>query len=127
MRELIAYWREDFDWRAAEARVNAFPQFLARVGDIDVHFIRVEGKGPSPKPLLLCHGWPGSVYEFLDIIPRLTDPAAFGGDPADAVTVIAPSLPGYGLSFQPSQRRFGLEEMASTLASLMQPLQKVLN
>lgn len=86
---------------------------------IDLHFIRAEGKGPNPLPLLMVHGWPGSVLEFLDIIPRLTDPARFGGDPADAVTVIAPSLPGYTLSFRPGQPRFGVEEMAATLARLM--------
>ena len=122
MLELIAYWRDGFDWCAAEARLNAFPQFKTRVDDLDVHFLRIEGKGLAPKPLLLCHGWPGSVYEFLEIIPRLTDPAAFGGDPADAVTVVAPSLSGYGLSFLPGQRRSGVEDMANTLAALMEAL-----
>ena len=73
---------------------------------IDLHFLHVPGKGPDPCPLLLSHGWPGSVFEFLEIIPRLTDPARFGGDPADAFTVVAPSLPGYGLSFAPGQPRF---------------------
>jgi microsomal epoxide hydrolase len=70
-------------------------------------------------PLLLLHGWPGSVFEFLDIIPRLTDPARFGGDARDAFTVVAPSLPGYGPSFQPGQKRFGIPEMADCVASLM--------
>jgi pimeloyl-ACP methyl ester carboxylesterase len=87
-----------------------------------VHFLHVPGKGPLPCPLLLLHGWPGSVFEFLDIIPRLTDPARFGGDPADAFTVVAPSLPGYGLSFAPGQKRFGIEEIADCVASLMQRL-----
>ncbi|MEJ1161722.1 epoxide hydrolase family protein [Prosthecomicrobium sp. N25] len=119
MQRLTAYWRDGFDWRAAEARLNALPQFRVRLDGFDQHFIRVEGQGPSPVPLLLVHGWPGSVLEFLDIIPRLTDPGRFGGDPADAVTVIAPSLPGYTLSFQPGQARFGVEEMAGTLARLM--------
>ena len=77
------------------------------------------GRGPSPCPLLLLHGWPGSVFEFLDIIPRLTDPARFGGNSADAFTVVAPSLPGYGLSFAPGQRRFGVEEIADCVAALM--------
>ena len=76
-------------------------------------------RGPNPCPLLLSHGWPGSVFEFLDLIPRLTDPARFGGDPADAFTVVAPSLPGYGLSFAPGQTRFGIEEIADCLAELM--------
>ena len=119
MEELVAYWRTHFSWRAQEARLNAFPQFKVALHGIDVHFLRVEGKGPAPCPLLLSHGWPGSVFEFLDIIPRLTDPARFGADPADAFTVIAPSLPGYGLSFTPGQRRFSVEMMADCLAELM--------
>jgi microsomal epoxide hydrolase len=119
MEGLVTHWRREFDWRAAEARLNAFPQFTVPIDGIDLHFIRAEGKGPDPLPLLLVHGWPGSVLEFLDLIPRLTDPARFGGDPADAVTVIAPSLPGYTLSFRPGQPRFGVEEMAATLTRLM--------
>jgi microsomal epoxide hydrolase len=86
---------------------------------IDLHFLHVEGRGPRPFPLLLSHGWPGSVFEFLDIIPRLADPARFGGDPADAFTVVAPSLPGYGLSFKPGQLRLGPEAMADCFAELM--------
>jgi pimeloyl-ACP methyl ester carboxylesterase len=119
MRGLVAYWRTQFDWRAQEARLNAFPQYAVPLHDIDLHFLHVPGKGPKPTPLLLMHGWPGSVFEFLDIIPRLADPAAFGGDPADAFTVVAPSLPGYGLSFRPGQRRFGVPEIADCLADLM--------
>ena len=120
--DLVDYWRDGFDWRAQEARLNAFPQYKVALHDIDLHFLHVPGKGPNPTPLLLMHGWPGSVFEFLDIIPRLTDPAAFGGDPADAFTVVAPSLPGYGLSFRPGQKRFGVEEIADCLAELMTAL-----
>ena len=120
IRDLVEYWRTRFDWRAQEARLNAFPQYRAALSDIDLHFLHVPGRGPSPCPLLLLHGWPGSVLEFLEIIPRLTDPARFGGDPADAFTVVAPSLPGYGLSFKPGQRRFGVEEIADCVAALMQ-------
>ncbi len=116
---LIEYWRNGFDWRAQEARLNAFPQYKVPLHDIDVHFLHVPGKGPKPLPLLLMHGWPGSVFEFIDMIPRLTDPASFGGDPADAFTVVAPSLPGYGLSFRPGQKRFGIEEIADCLTDLM--------
>jgi pimeloyl-ACP methyl ester carboxylesterase len=119
MRDLVAYWRETFDWRAQEARLNAFPQFKVPLHDIDLHYLHVPGNGPDPKPLLLLHGWPGSVFEFLDIIPRLTDPARFGGDAGDAFTVIAPSLPGYGLSFRPDQKRFGVADMADCFADLM--------
>ena len=89
------------------------------LADITLHFVHEPGQGPDPMPLLLAHGWPGSVLEFLEIIPRLTDPARFGGDPADAFTVVAPSLPGYTLSFRPGQPRFGVEEIAETVARLM--------
>src|ERR1700709_848911 len=119
MRTLVPYWKDQFDWRAQEAALNAFPQFKVRMPGVDLHYLHVPGNGPSPIPLLLMHGWPGSVFEFLDIIPRLTDPARFGGDPADAFTVIAPSLPGYGLSFSPGQPRFSVEAMADCFASLM--------
>lgn len=119
VRDLTTYWRNGFNWRAQEAALNAFPQCKVPLHDIDVHFLHVQGKGPNPLPLLLMHGWPGSVFEFLDIIPRLTDPAAFGGDPADAFTVVAPSLPGYGLSFRPGQKRFGIPGIADCLADLM--------
>ncbi len=119
LRDLVEYWRERFDWRAAEARLNAFPQFKVPLHDIDLHYLHVPGNGPAPYPLLLLHGWPGSVFEFLDVIPRLTDPARYGADPADAFTVVAPSLPGYGASFRPGQRRFGAEEIADCVADLM--------
>jgi len=119
LRDLVRYWEHSFDWRAAEARLNGFPQFKVPLAGIDLHFLHVPGKGPAPVPLLLSHGWPGSVFEFLELIPRLTDPARFGGDPADAFTVVAPSLPGYGLSFQPGQPRFGLEQIADCFAELM--------
>ncbi len=119
LRQLVEYWRTDFDWRTQEARLNAFPQYKAALHDINLHFLHVPGNGPNPCPLLLMHGWPGSVFEFLDIIPRLTDPARFGGDAADAFAVVAPSLPGYGLSFRPGQKRFGIEEIADCMADLM--------
>jgi pimeloyl-ACP methyl ester carboxylesterase len=119
MRGLVEYWRTGFDWRAQEAALNAFPQFTVPLHDIDVHFLHVPGVGPNPMPLLLSHGWPGSVFEFLEMIPRLTDPARFGGDARDAFTVVAPSLPGYGLSFRPGQKRFGVPEMADCFAALM--------
>jgi len=119
MRTLADYWRDRFDWRAQEARLNAFRQYTAPVGGIDLHFILEEGKGPDPVPLLLSHGWPGSVFEFVELIPMLTDPARHGGDPADAFTVVAPSLPGYTLSFRPGQERFGVERIAELYVHLM--------
>jgi pimeloyl-ACP methyl ester carboxylesterase len=120
LRHLVEYWHGTFDWRAEEARLSAFPQYKVPLFGIDLHFLHVPGKGPAPYPLLLLHGWPGSVFEFLELIPRLTDPARFGGDPADAFTVVAPSLPGYGLSFKPGQPRLGVEEIADCVAELMQ-------
>ncbi len=119
MRSLVDHWHDDFDWRAQEARLNSFPQYKIHLHGIDLHFLHVPGRGPRPHPLLLSHGWPGSVFEFLELVPRLTDPERFGGDPADAFTVIAPSLPGYGLSFTPGQPRFGIEAIADCFAELM--------
>ena len=119
MRGLIGYWKDSFDWRAQEAALNAYPQFKVKLHDIDVHYPHVPGQGPSPMPLLLMHGWPGSVFEFIDIIPRLTDPARFGGDPSEAFTVVAPSRPGFGLSFTPGQGRFNVAAIAACLSDLM--------
>jgi microsomal epoxide hydrolase len=119
LQRLVDYWREGFDWRAQEAKLNELGQFKVPLSGIEVHFIHEEGRGPAPLPLLLSHGWPGSVVEFHKLIPMLCDPARFGGDPADAFTVVAPSLPGYTLSFKPGQKRFGVEEIAATLAALM--------
>lgn len=119
LRELVTYWRDGFDWRREEAALNAFPQFRVELDGIPLHYLHVPGKGPDPIPLLLLHGWPGSVLEFLDILPLLTDPAAHGAPDAPSFTVIAPSLPGFTLSFAPDQKRFSCEEMAATIARLM--------
>ena len=119
MRELTAYWLHEFDWRAQEARLNASPMFSVPLAGIDLRYLHVQGVGPLPMPLLLSHGWPGSVFEFTELIPRLADPARFGGDPSDAFTVVAPSLPGYGLSFAPGQPRFSVEQIADVFATLM--------
>ena len=119
MKGLVEYWRERFDWRAQEAKLNAFRQFTVPLAGIGLHFIHELGNGPNPAPLLLSHGWPGSVFEFHKIIPMLTDPARFGGDASDAFTVVAPSLPGYTFSFRPGQARFSVEQMADAFAELM--------
>lgn len=119
LRDLLAHWQNGFDWRAHEAALNALPQFRVPLHGIDLHVLHVPGEGPAPLPLLLSHGWPGSVFEFLDLIPRLTQPSRFGGDAADAFTVVAPSLPGYGLSFAPGQQRFSIEAITECLAELM--------
>jgi len=109
MKALAEYWRAGFDWRQWEARLNGFPQFTVPVGGIDLHFIHAPGRGPNPMPLLISHGWPGSVFEFHKLIPQLTE----------HFTVVAPSLPGYGLSFKPGQRRFSIGDIADLYAGLM--------
>lgn len=97
-RELVEYWRTDYDWRTHEARINTFPQFTTEIDGHDVHFLHVRSPEQGAMPLILTHGWPGSIVEFLDVIGPLTDPAAHGGDPADAFDVVVPTIPGYGLS-----------------------------
>ncbi|HTP99900.1 MAG TPA: epoxide hydrolase [Casimicrobiaceae bacterium] len=119
MRDMVEHWRDRYDWRSTEAALNAWPQFVAPIDGIDVHFLHIEGRGPDPMPLLLSHGWPGSVLEFMKLIPRLTDPASHGGDAADAFTVVVPSLPGYTLSFRPGQKRLGLAQIGAMFHDLM--------
>jgi len=101
LRELVGYWGDTYDWRAEEARLNSFDQFTTGIDGQRIHFIHARSAHADAVPLLLTHGWPGSVVEFLDVIPRLTDPESFGGDAADAFHVVAPSLPGYGFSEPP--------------------------
>ncbi len=98
LRDLVRTWREDYDWRAQEARLNTFDHFRTTVDGQTIHFVHARSPHTDALPLLLTHGWPGSIVEFLDVIPRLTDPPAWGGDTADAFHVVAPSLPGYGFS-----------------------------
>lgn len=119
MRALAEYWTEKFDWRKAEANLNRYPQFLARVGDYDIHFYRVKGRGPRPMPLILTHGWPGSVFEFLEAIGPLSDPASFGGSADDAFDVVVPSLPGYGFSSKPNGKPIGRPTTAALWNRLM--------
>ena len=119
LKSLVEYWRDRYDWRKHEAEFNRFKQYKVGLAGINVHYIREEGKGPKPMPLLISHGWPGSVHEFHKLIPMLTDPVRFGGDAADAFTVVAPSLPGYTFSFAPNQQRFSVEQIAEVFAELM--------
>lgn len=98
LKELCAYWEKEFDWRAAEKEMNTFSHFRTTIEGIPIHFIHERGKGPNPKPLILSHGWPWTFWDLKKVIRRLSDPAAFGGDPADAFDVIVPSLPGFGFS-----------------------------
>jgi epoxide hydrolase len=107
MKTLAEYWTTRFDWPEAEANLNRYPQFLARVDDYDIHFYHVKGRGPKPVPVILTHGWPGSVFEFLEAIGPLTDPARFGGSPDDAFDVVVPSVPGFGFSSKPVGKPIG--------------------
>ena len=118
MKELAEYWVKDYDWRKHEKVINSFPQFKAEVNGIDMHFIHEIGSGSSPTPLLITHGWPGSVAEFLDIIEPLAHPERFGGNIEDAFTVISPSLPGFGFSGRPP-RPYGPRKMGKVLNTLM--------
>lgn len=119
MQHLLEYWLNRFDWRVQETRLNALPQYVVQVGEIPVHFICIEGRGSDPIPLLLGHGWPGSFVEFLKIIPLLTDPASWGHPSTLSFTVVAPSLPGFCLSYQEGQPRLSAQEMATCLNELM--------
>jgi microsomal epoxide hydrolase len=119
LAELVDYWRETYDWRAQEARLNEFEHYRTTIDDQSIHFIHARSAHEDALPLLLVHGWPGSVVEFLDVIPRLTDPEAHGGSAADAFHVVAPSLPGYGFSEPPRTRGWDVWRVARAFVQLM--------
>jgi len=98
LEELVSYWRHKFDWRVQEAQMNVYEHYRATIDDVPIHFMYARGKGSSRRPLIMTHGWPWTFWDYYKVVPRLTDPAAFGGDAADAFDVIVPSLPGYGFS-----------------------------
>ena len=118
MKEISSYWINDFNWRKHEAEINKFSNFITVVDDIEIHFIQEKGSGSNPTPLLLMHGWPGSIVEFLHIIEKLAHPEKFGGSIDDAFDVIVPSLPGFGFSGRPS-KPIGPRKMAAILNKLM--------
>jgi pimeloyl-ACP methyl ester carboxylesterase len=122
MQELARYWATDYDWRKAEARLNAYPQFITTIDGLDIHFIHVRSKHPKALPLIINHGWPGSVLEQIKLIDRLTDPTALGGKAEDAFDVVIPSMPGYGFSGKPTGTGWGPEHMARAWAALMKRL-----
>jgi pimeloyl-ACP methyl ester carboxylesterase len=119
VQELCAYWAEKYDWRASEARLNSFPQFRTELDGLGIHFIHVRSPHENALPLIITHGWPGSVVEFHKVIGPLTDPTAHGGDAADAFHVVCPSLPGYGFSDKPTKPGWGVPKIGETWASLM--------
>jgi hypothetical protein len=119
VRELCQYWLQEYEWPAAQARLNAFPQFLTRIDDLDLHFLHVRSPHPDATALVMTHGWPGSVVEFRNVIEPLTDPAAFGGSVADAFHVVCPTLPGFGFSGKPARPGWGVERIADAWDQLM--------
>ena len=119
IKELVEYWKNDFDWRKQEALINSFSHFKAPVDGRDVHFIHEKGKGPNPLPLVITHGWPGTFFEMHKVIPLLSDPGAHGGDPGDAFDVVAPSMPGYGFSDAAQERGLDVLAVGDVMAKLM--------
>ena len=119
IKELVDYWRTDFDWRAQEAELNAFNHFKSEVDGLDIHFIHEKGKGPNPIPLIITHGWPSCFFEMTKIIPLLADPASHGGDAADSFDVVAPSLPGFGFSGHAQDRGMEVQRVAGMWNKLM--------
>jgi pimeloyl-ACP methyl ester carboxylesterase len=122
MRELTRYWGTDYDWRKVEAKLNSLPQFITNIDGLDIHFIHVRSREKNALPLIIAHGWPGSVLEQIKLIAPLTDPAAHGGKAEDAFDVVIPSMPGYGFSGKPTSTGWGPERMARAWGELMKRL-----
>jgi pimeloyl-ACP methyl ester carboxylesterase len=122
VRQLVEYWRNGYDWRAWEARLNRYPQFTTTIDGQNIHFLHVRSPEPDALPVILTHGWPGSVVEFLDVIGPLSDPRAHGGDPADAFHLVIPSLPGFGFSGPTHETGWGRHRTARAWAVLMERL-----
>lgn len=119
LAEMLAYWADGFDWRVQEAAINRFCQYRVEIDGIPVHYLRAEGRGPRPVPILLTHGWPWTFWDWRDLIGPLSDPGAYGGDPADAFDVIVPSLPGYAFSSPLRQPGIGVRAIARLWVRLM--------
>ena len=119
MKELCDYWQHEYDWRAREERLNRFPQFITEIDGVDIHFIHLPSAQENARPLIITHGWPGSVVEFHKVIEPLADPTAHGGNTEDAFHVVVPSLPGYGFSGKPEVTGWGIEKIADVWGALM--------
>src|SRR5690348_11607102 len=122
LQELARYWAADYDWRACEARLNALPQFTTEIDGVEIHFIHVKSAHENALPLIITHGWPGSVIEMLEVVGPLTDPTAHGGGAEDAFDLVLPSLPGYGLSGEPTEVGWDPGRVAQAWAELMRRL-----
>src|SRR2546429_1820835 len=119
MQNLARYWMTDYDWRNCEAKLKAMPQFVTEIDGLDIHFIHVRSKHPNALPLIITHGWPGSIIEQLKIVGPLTDPTAFGGKAEDAFDVVIPSMPGYGFSGKPTKTGWDPAHIAKAWTALM--------
>ena len=119
VRELCAYWRLSYDWRRTEARLNALPQFKTELDGVDVHFLHIRSAAAQAKPLVMTHGWPGSIIEFMKVIGPLSNPAAHGGSDADAFHLVIPTIPGYGFSDKPTETGWGTDRIAAAWSVLM--------
>jgi len=122
LQELVRYWGTDYDWRKAEAKLNALPQFVTKIDGVDVHFIHVRSRHPNALPMIITHGWPGSVFEQIKLVGPLADPTAHGGRAEDAFDVVIPSLPGYGFSSRPTEAGWGTERIGRAWDVLMKRL-----
>ena len=122
IQELARYWMTDYDWHACEARLNDLPQFKTEIDGVDIHFIHVKSQHPDALPLIMTHGWPGSVIELLEAVGPLTDPTAHGGSAEDAFDLVLPSLPGYGFSGEPAEVGWDPGRVARAWAELMRRL-----
>jgi pimeloyl-ACP methyl ester carboxylesterase len=122
LQELVRYWGNGYDWRKGEAKLNALPQFMTTIDGVEIHFIHVKSPHPNAMPLIITHGWPGSVFEQIKLIGPLTDPTKYGGRAEDAFDVVIPSLPGFGFSGHPTEAGWGLERIGSAWAVLMKRL-----
>ena len=122
LQALTRYWASDYDWRSCEARLNALPQFKTEIDGLDIHFIHVKSRHENALPLIITHGWPGSVIEMLEVVGPLTDPTAHGGREEDAFDLVLPSIPGYGFSDEPEERGYGPDRIAKAWAELMNRL-----
>ena len=122
LQELVRYWGTEYNWRKAEAKLNALPQFVTTIDGVDIHFIHVRSRHPNALPLIMTHGWPGSVFEFINVIGPLTDPTAHGGSAEDAFDVVIPSIPGYGFSSKPTGTGWDPDHIARAWAELMKRL-----
>ena len=122
LQKLVHYWGTDYDWRKGEAKLNAYPQFMTTIDGVDIHFIHVKSRLPNAMPLIIAHGWPGSVFEQIKLIGPLTDPVKYGGRAEDAFDVVIPSLPGFGFSGRPTETGWGLERTAQAFDVLMKRL-----